>query len=205
MALWKWLQVPLSAASTPTMMSTEGYLLVWGGSAVTAQFAIQLAVRSGIKVIAVTSSKTRHLAERLGATHVVTRDRKSNLEVVEAIRAVGGDDVTRAIDLVGTETAAFCIQALSTTKPCLFAPLAMISSKTTIPENISVETVEMKKFVLEPESKKYALELNRLVQEGLITLPDIEVLKGGLDSVQDGLDRVKAGDMGGKKMVVSFV
>lgn len=188
-------------APQPQITGKEEYLLVWGGSTVTGQFTIQIASRCGLKVIAVTSSKTQALAESLGAI-AVPRNGKTDDEVVAAIREIGGDNVTRAIDLVGTKTAAFCLQALSTTKPCLFAPLAMISSKTLIPENITVETVEMKQFVLNDESRVYALELNRLVEEGAVKLPGIEVLEGGLDVVQEGLERLKKGDMAGRKMVV---
>jgi len=203
MALWKWLQVPQSPEEVATM-STDGYLLVWGGSAVTGQFAIQIAARSGLKVIAVTSSKTQALAQKLGATHVVSRDGKTGDEIVAEIRSLTGDNVTRAIDLVGTETAPFCLQAMSKTQPCLFAPLAMISSSTPVPENVTMETVEMKQFVNDASSKAYAVELNRLIEEGGLVLPEIEVLEGGLDVIVAGLERVKRGDMAVKKMVVMF-
>lgn len=208
MSLWCWLEVPMSSTSDPEKtIETEGgegeWLLIWGGSAVTGQFATQIAVASGLNVIAVVSSKTKDLSETLGATTVV-RDNKTEEEIVAEIRGIGGNNITRAIDLVGTKTANFCLQALSTSKPSIFAPLAMISSKAVVPENVRVETVEMKQFVLNEESRKYAVELNKLVEQGKLVLPSIEVLEGGLDIVQPGLDRIKRGDMGGKKLVVAF-
>lgn len=121
------------------------------------------------------------------------------------IRSIAGDNITKAIDLVGTKTANFCLEAMSTQKQGIFAPLAMISSKAIIPANIRVETVGMKQFVLNANSRIYALELNRLVEAGHIKLPDIHVLEGGLDVVTDGLERLKEGDMAGKKMVVKMV
>lgn len=81
----------------------------------------------------------------------------------------------------------------------------MISSKAIIPENITVRTVEMTQFVLDPACRIYATELNRLVSDGLLILPSIEVLRGGLESVQSGLERLKSGNMAGKKMVVSML
>jgi NADPH:quinone reductase-like Zn-dependent oxidoreductase len=201
MTLWRWLGIPMSPSPSS---STEECLLIWGGSTITGQFAIQIAQRCGIKVIAVTSEKTASLASTLGAT-VVTRDGKTGEEIVNEIRSIGGDNITRAIDLVGTTTASYCLSALSTSKQCLFAPLAMISSKTIIPDNIRVETVEMKQFVLNPENRVYALELNRLVEEGKLVLPSVEVLEGGLDVVTVGLERLKGGDMGGRKMVVRMI
>ncbi len=155
-------------------------------------------------MIAVTSEKTKPLALSLGATHVVVRDWRTNEEIVSEIRKLGGDNITRAIDLVGASTAAFCLKAMSTALPGLFAPLAMISSKSVIPENIKIQIVEMKQFVLDPKCKIYATELNRLVSERLIILPSIEVLDGGLDGIKSGLERVKTGDMAGKKMVVKM-
>ncbi|EXJ82046.1 hypothetical protein A1O1_08115 [Capronia coronata CBS 617.96] len=202
MTLWRWLQVPGSPRTETHSIPSTGYILIWGGSTVTAQFAIQLAVLGGLKVIAVTSSKTKALAEALGASRVVTRDGKSGDEIVAEIRLFCGDAITRAIDLVGPETAKHCLQALSRSQKSLFAPLAMLSSKAVVPQNISVETVEMKQFVLDPSSQAYSRALNKLVEEGRIMLPHIEVLDGGLDIIQHGLERIKKGDMAGKKVIV---
>jgi NADPH:quinone reductase-like Zn-dependent oxidoreductase len=201
MTLWRWLGVPMSPSPSS---STEKYLLIWGGSTITGQFAIQIAQRCGIKVLAVTSEKTSSLASTLGAS-VVTRDGKTGEEIVKEIRSIGGDNITRAIDLVGTTTASCCLLALSMSKPCLFAPLAMISSKAIVPSNVKVETVEMKQFVLNPENRVYALELNRLVEEGKLVLPSVDVLEGGLDVITVGLERLKGGDMRGRKMVVRMI
>lgn len=132
------------------------------------------------------------------------RDNKTNEEIVTEIRSIAGDNITRAIDLVGTTTAPFCLQAMSMTKRGLFAPLAMMNSSTIVPENIKVETVEMKKFVLEEESVVYSRLMNGLVEQGRIVLPGIEVLDGGLDVIIEGLEAVKRGDMGGKRVVVKF-
>ena len=204
MALWRWLQVPGSPTEETHTIPKTGILLIWGGSTITAQFAIQLAVIAGLKVVAVTSSKTMPLAKSLGAAHVVTRDGKSGDEIVAEIRSICGDTITRGIDLVGTETANHCLRALSQSQLALFAPLAMLSSKAVVPENISVETVEMKQFVLDPSSQVYSSRLNKLIEEKRIMLPQIEVLEGGLDNIQNGLERLKKGDMAGKKVIVSM-
>ena len=204
MALWKWLEVPGSPKIETQTIPKTGYLLIWGGATITANFAVQIAVLGGLTVIAVTSEKSRSSVEKLGAAHVVTRDGKSCEQIVAEIRAIGGDNITRGIDLVGTTSAGYCLQALSTTQRALFAPLAMISAKSIVPANISVETVEMKKFVLEEGSFVYALALNRLVEERRITLPSIEVLHGGLDVIEAGLDRIKTGDFAGKRVVVNM-
>jgi hypothetical protein len=80
----------------------------------------------------------------------------------------------------------------------------MISGKAVVPSNVKVETVEMKQFVLDPTSRVHALELGNLIEDGSMKLPNIDVLEGGLDSIQAGLERLKKGDMQGRKLVVSF-
>lgn len=129
------------------------------------------------------------------------RDGRSNPEIVAAIREIAGDNITRAIDLVGTKTAPFCLQALSRSKRALFAPLAMMG-KEEVRGNVEVVTVEMKRFVNEESCRGYAVELNRLVGEGRVKMPGIEVVEGGLESVVAGLEVLKRGDLGGRKMVV---
>lgn len=202
MSLWHWLEVSGSPTLESQTIPKTGYLLVWGGSTVTGQFAIQIAALEGLKVIAVTSAKTAELARKLGAAHTVIRDGKTGDEIVSEIRTIAGDEITRGIDLVGTETASLCLKALSSSQRVLFAPLAMLSSKTEVPQNISIETVEMKQFVLNKASMVYSEALNRLVEKNQLVLPEMTVLEGGLEMVLEGLERVKRGDMVGKKMVV---
>lgn len=170
----------------------------------TGQFAIQFAALSGYHVVAVTSSKTKPLAERLGAEHVISRDRKSNEEIVAEIRFICGDDLTKAIDIVGNETGAACIKALSTTKPSLLAPLAFLKQGEVVPANVRILDVEMKRFVLDPASRMYAEHLNWLIDEGMVHIPATEVLSGGLSRIEEGLDMLKSGDMGGKKLIVKI-
>ncbi|KAK2759364.1 hypothetical protein FQN54_002842 [Arachnomyces sp. PD_36] len=206
MTLWKTLDVPVSPPPQKDPIEGEHreYILIWGGSTVTGQFAIQLCIRGGLNVIAVTSEKTKYLVQSLGATHVITRDSKSDEDVLDEIRGLVGDKITRGIDLVGPETSTLCLKALSKSSTSLFAPLAMMSSSQDIPESVQIQTVEMKRFVLDESCRRWAIELNGLVESGELRLPQVEVLKGGLKRVEEGLKRVKRGDMEGKKIVVSM-
>ncbi|KAF3010346.1 hypothetical protein E8E14_008445 [Neopestalotiopsis sp. 37M] len=200
MSLWKWLGIPVPSAQTePT---ENQWLLIWGGSTVTGQFATQFAAHSGVKVITVNSGETRALSESLGATHVVVRDGKSDEDLVEEIRSVTGDNITRAIDLVGTKTAALCLKAVSKEQPVQFAPLAMMSGSQQVPENVVVHTVEMKQFVLDKTNVCYTEELGKLLESGKIVLPSLHLIEGGLDVVEESLDMLKKGNMKGKKLVV---
>jgi NADPH:quinone reductase-like Zn-dependent oxidoreductase len=200
MTLWKWLEIPLP--STINSSDSEGdWLLIWGGSTVTGQFATQLACLSGWKVITVNSSLTKSLSESLGAAHVVVRDGKSESELLEEIQTVTNGGITRAIDLVSPKTAAIGLQAVSQGKPAHFAPLALMASSQVVPENVTAHTVEIKQFVLNRDNKFYAEEINRIIATGKLIIPEIVSLDGGLEGVPAGLDTLKKGNMGGKKLV----
>ncbi|KAK3046900.1 hypothetical protein LTR09_011651 [Extremus antarcticus] len=206
MTLWKWLHVtvPISFSEAHTTAASAGprHILIWGGSTVTGQFAIQLARHSGLSVIAVTSEKTATLAARLGAEHVITRDHRTNDEIAAAVRAIAEDDLTLAIDIVGNTTGACCLTALSTTRPGVLAPLAFLKDAEVIPQNVSIAPVEMKRFIIEDGNRLYAEALNRLVGSGVVTVPEVEVLHGGLQRVEEGLQTLKRGDLSGRKLVV---
>ncbi|XXH03324.1 hypothetical protein Hte_009722 [Hypoxylon texense] len=200
MTLWKWLGVPIPWSTTDD--AEKQWLLIWGGSTVTGQFATQLANLSGINVVTVNSSETKSLSECLGATHVVVRDGKTDKQLVEEIRAVTNGRITRAIDLVGPKTAALALESVSKSDPVAFAPLAMMSSSQIVPDNVAVHTVEMKQFVLDKSNVRYTEELGKLLEDGKIVLPELHMIDGGLHSVQEGLGMLKKGNLRGKKLVV---
>jgi NADPH:quinone reductase-like Zn-dependent oxidoreductase len=237
MTLWKWLSVSLphiddKSPSSSSSSLDSGYqsresmprgieemevdsdewILIWGGSAVTGQWATQLAKLSGLKVMTVCSSKTAALSKRLGADHVVIRCGRTSQQLLDEISLVSRGRITTALDLVGPKTAALCLEVCSRKeqiealgdRKIIFAPLAMMSASQEVPENVRVETVEMKRFVLDVDAGMYGVKLNQLLESGLLRLPDMHVLEGGLDDVQDGLDTLKRGDMGGKKVVVKM-
>jgi len=62
----------------------------------------------------------------------------------------------------------------------------------------------MKRFIIESGNRKYAEDLNRLIAEGSVAIPEIEVLDGGLERIEEGLEMLKRGDMNGKKLVVKI-
>ncbi|OAK94763.1 GroES-like protein [Phaeosphaeriaceae sp. SRC1lsM3a] len=200
MTLWRWLGVPLPQQK-PAKAQNE-WLLIWGGSTITGQFATQIAVQSGLRVITVTSTKTQALSLSLGATHVVSRDNKSNEAIVAEIKKVTNGKVTRAIDLVGAKNVPSTLKCCSTTLPVALAPLAMMASDQKVPSNITAHTVEMKQFILDPSCRVYADVLNDLIADNLLQFPDIHVVEGGLARVVEGLELLKNGNMGGRKLVV---
>ena len=225
MTLWHWLQVPIPASlSSSTIASTtppqgSDYLLLWGGATTTGQYLTQLATLAHMKTIVVASAKTETLCRSRGAAHVVVRDGKSDAELVAEIRhASSNGRITRVVDLVGPKTAALCLQAVAVSSSAsagveheqehaevLFAPLAMMDATDAAQApaaNVRILTVEMKQFVLKQECAVYARKLNELVGRGVLKPPEVEVLEGGLELVEEGLRRVKMGERGGRKLVV---
>ena len=204
MTLWKWFGVPIWKATPQIAPDTQKeYLLVWGGSTITGQFAIQIAVRCGLSVVAVTSEKTKSRVQALGA-QVVTRDSKSEVEILAEISMIAKDNITKAIDLVGPQNTANTLLAVSRSRPVDFAPLSMMG-RHSITKNVTVHTVEMKRFILDEDSAVYSEALNQMIEDNLISIPEIQILAGGLSAIENGLDMLKRGDMKGKKLIVPII
>lgn len=226
MTLWKWLDVPMpepSATDTPTnsapskvaaeSSTSDGtdnsqdheWLLIWGGSTATGQFATQIAARSGLRVITVNSCQTAARSRQLGAHYVAVRDEdgKTEADLVAEIRTVTAGRITRAFDLVGPHTAALALQCVANApRPVRFVPLAMLAPDQVLPSNVTIAQVEMKAFVLDATSAQYARQLNALLADGSIRVPPLEVLQGGFGAVTSGLEALRKGNMGGRKLIV---
>lgn len=138
----------------------------------------------------------------LGAHHVVVRDRRSLQDIAFEVRQIGQDHILYGIDLVGPQSAVHGVECLSKQRSAKFAPLAVPAPPIAAPKNVEIVNVEMKRFVLDSTSRKYAVRLTELVLEGKVTVPERVALNGGLAAVEDGLLRLRRGDTGGKKLVV---
>jgi NADPH:quinone reductase-like Zn-dependent oxidoreductase len=199
MTLWKWFDLPMVPT---TLDGGERFALVWGGATITGQFAVQIAVEAGLKVIAVASQRMEQRLLDLGAHRVVVRDGQSLEDIASEVRQIGQDNIVYGIDLVGPQSATHGVGCLSRQQAAKFAPLAVPAPPIDAPENVEMVNVEMKRFVLDPTSRKYAVRLTELVEMGRVVVPERLVLTGGLAAVEDGLRRLRSGDTGGKKIVV---
>jgi NADPH:quinone reductase-like Zn-dependent oxidoreductase len=201
MTLWKWFELPMCTAGLPGG-GEERFVLIWGGATITGQFAVQIAAEAGLKVIAVASQRMKQRLLGLGAHHVVVRDNRSMEDIASEVQQIGQDDIVYGIDLVGPQSAIYGVGCLSRQQAAKFAPLAVPAPPIDAPENVEMVNVEMKRFVLDPTSRKYAVRLTELVAEGKVKVPERVVLDGGLAAVEDGLRRLRSGDTGGKKLVI---
>jgi NADPH:quinone reductase-like Zn-dependent oxidoreductase len=198
MTLWKWFDLPM----IPATCNKERFLLIWGGSTTTGQFAVQIAVDAGFKVITVASQRMKSRLLDQGAHHVVTRDDRSLADIASEVRQIGKDDLLYGIDFVGPQSASHGVACLSQQQNARFAPLAVPAPPITASTNVEIVGVEMKRFVLDMTCRKYAVRLTELVAKGRVVVPERLTLTGGLSAVEEGLWRLRQGDTGGKKLVV---
>jgi NADPH:quinone reductase-like Zn-dependent oxidoreductase len=113
-------------------------LLVWGDSSSTGSAAIQLAVASGLTIVATASSKSHEFVKGLGATRVLDyRDERIKENLVTAIKETGFEFVG-AVDAIGEEpTCRMCVEvtgALGGGKVATFMPQGIDSA----PERVAV-------------------------------------------------------------------
>jgi NADPH:quinone reductase-like Zn-dependent oxidoreductase len=166
------------------------------------QFAVQLAAEMGLEVIAVASQRMKQRLLDLGAHCVVARDGRSLADIAAEVQQIGRDNILYGIDLVGPQSAIFGVGCLSRQRAAKFAPLAVPAPSIDVPMNVEIVNVEMKRFVLDPTSRKYAVHLTELVAMGRVAVLERVVLTGGLAAVEEGLLRLRNGDTGGKKLVI---
>ena len=207
MSMWRWLDIPMQPVAPSQDPETRPVMLIWGGSTVTGQFAIQFAAQAGYEVIAVCSSSTADIVSSLGATHVVSYTGKTDLHIIGEILCLATGRLTKAIDLVGAQTAKLVLQVIAacgSAQVVEFAPLAFMGKDSAIPANARIHNVEMKQFVLDSDSHIYGKRLNELFEYGMLRLPAVQTIEGGLAAVQEGLKRVKEGKLKGEKLVVSL-
>lgn len=214
MTLWRWLDVPMPAARNDVSPSTDsseseedGVLLIWGASTTTGQFCLQLAALAGMEIIAVCSESTAPLVSSLGATHVVTYTGKTDMHLVGEILSIARGRLRKAIDIVGAATAKAVldvIQACGEDHVVEFAALGFMAKGQVIPANARVKDVQMKQFILDESARVYGERLNELLEAGLVKMPKLKVLQGGVWAIEEGLEMVKRGNLAGEKLIVSF-
>jgi len=178
------------------------YFLVWGASSSVGQYSVQLARRAGYTVIAVCSPKNFAYIERLGATHLVDRN---SPDAVRQVKKFSDGKLYHAVDVIGTETANECVEALSTDKP---SHLSTIAGGTTVyvPRNTAVHPVNAGDAYNHPDYLEFIHSVYGAIIPLLISgelLPNrFELLHRGLASVREGLERLANNKVSGHKLVL---
>ncbi|KAK2010671.1 alcohol dehydrogenase GroES-like domain-containing protein [Colletotrichum eremochloae] len=201
------------------------WVVVWGGSSTSANLAVQLARLAGLRVVTVVD-KLRH-GLRL-SNHTVLRpdllvDSHDPSRAVDVIRANIGRDLRFALDTSGRESAGWLLRALTPDKGASSAPPSPPDTprnssptrkhligltglpKEHAPEAIAYHTVPIKVFHEVPAvGEALATWLERLLESGLLSAPELLGVEEGFDGINRGLDRMRRGEIRGGRMVVSL-
>lgn len=192
------LAIPLPSTSAKDSGKS---VLVWGGSSSVGASAIQLAVGAGLKVVAVAGKHNLDKVKELGASEVF--DHSSSTVAEDVIKALEGTQYMGVCDCIGTPPAA---EAWSPIYKKLGGRYGTVMPEPKgVPEGIeggfvfapTVATAD--RYVGEAVWGKFIPEA---LEKGTFKpKPDPTVIKGGLEKVQEGMDKLKQGISFGKYVV----
>ncbi|KAF2815376.1 GroES-like protein, partial [Mytilinidion resinicola] len=183
------------------------WIAVWGSS--TTGFLIsQLAKLAGLRVLLVVDlHKHGARLQSHGADMLV--DAHDPGRAVAVMRGVAGGRLRFGVDTVGKETAEYLADALADEegKEGKGKEERHLVGLTGLPKErrpgVVHHTVPIKLFHEVPEVGEGLMKwLEVLLAERLLKPPEIEVVEGGLESVNGALDRMRRGEISGKRMVV---
>jgi NADPH:quinone reductase-like Zn-dependent oxidoreductase len=181
-------------------------MLVWGGSSSVGSAAVQVASLLGFTVYTTASEKHHEYLKSLGASKVFDYRRE---DVVESIvKAAKEDGLTIQLGYLAAGQLQSSLEILKELKG---EGTAKLASAPLMPENPpNLEGVEAQ-FVVWPKDEEERMEFTHFVfgvwlKEKLETgefvpSPKIQVIEGGLESVQKGVDEWKKG-VSGVKLVL---
>ncbi|WPG99085.1 hypothetical protein R9X50_00189300 [Acrodontium crateriforme] len=176
-------------------------ILVWGGSSSVGALAIQLAVGSGVKIVAVASGRNHAFVRSLGACDVVDYNASNVVEkILKAVTSAGGA-FAGIYDAIST--AASFQYVLPVAEKLGTGNIAIVNPPPTssVPSHIKFGNVIAVNDVSGPLWESYipaALE-----QGQLRPAPEALVIGEGLESIQKGIDMSKAG-VSARKVVVQL-
>jgi len=197
-----YLALPYPVKDTKPLEKT---ILISGGSSSVGAAAIQLARASGLTVFATASSHNHSFVKSIGATKAF--DYRQGGIADEIAAALKGSDFVGIFDAVSTTESYTIDQELLSKLGGGTIISTLPPNGVTLPDNIKHKNVMATTIASEePEVRdavwqKYlpgALESGQLQAK-----PDPILIKGGLEKIQDGLDRQKKGVSAGKVVVTS--
>lgn len=214
----------LSGISERERARPGDWIAVWGGSATSANLIVQLARLAGLKVATIVDSAKHGL--RI-SNHKFIRpdlliDSHDPQRAIDILRANVRDDLRFGIDTRGKDTAATLLEALTNkgrptgseppsppatprTSPLSTAHLIGLTGlpKQTVSEGAVLHSVPIKLFHEVPAvGNALVTWLERLLEQGLVSPPEIIDIEEGLENVNAGLDKMRRGDISGGKLIV---
>ncbi|OAQ62670.1 zinc-binding oxidoreductase protein [Pochonia chlamydosporia 170] len=187
-------------------------VLIYGGSTATGTLAIQFAKLSGLQVIVTCSPRNEKLVRDLGADFVF--DYKSPTCAAD-IRSATNNRLAHAFDTIASnDSAQICCSAIgpqggryTSLEPIEKLPRDDVTKLNTMAFTAVGEAFEIAGFQVPAKEEDYtfAVIFTRLAQDLLAQQKfkphPVSVQEGGLDSVLDGLQRMREGRVSGVKLV----
>lgn len=200
-----WYSIGLPRDTAYTAADKKG-MLVWGGASSIGSAAVQIAKTMGFTVYVTASEKNHEYLKGLGASGVF--DYKSEDVVEKIVKAAKADGVTIQAGFDATGQVRSCLDVLKEFKGDGTAKLA-----TAVPppeDSPKEEGVEVK-FVAAPGGEEARTDhfhfvlgvwLKEKLEKGeFVPAPRVQVVEGGLESINKGLDELKKG-VSGVKLVL---
>ena len=202
-----WYSIGLPRDTAYTAKDKKG-MLVWGGASSIGSAAVQVAKSMGFNVYVTASEKHHEYLKGLGATEVF--DYKSEGVVENLVKAVKADGITiqAGFDAIGEVKP--CLDILTQAKGEGLAKLA--TARPPSEDTPKMEGVEVK-FVKAPDGEMereehlhfiFGVWLKQKLEKGeFVPSPKVQVVEGGLELIDKGLDTLKQG-VSGVKLVLEI-
>lgn len=194
------LALPLPKTSDANPPSSGKSVLVWGGSSSVGATAIQLAAGAGHKVVSVASARNIEKVKALGADAVF--DYNSASVVDDIVAALKGSNFAGVCDAISTPDA---VKAWAPVSKQLGGRYASVLPIAEVPEGIEGTGVFAPSVAFDDKyigDSVWAEWVPAALQKGTLkALPEPIVVKGGLESVQEGMNKQKAGVSFGKIVI----
>ncbi|KAJ3055626.1 hypothetical protein HK097_009953 [Rhizophlyctis rosea] len=178
------------------------WVLITGGATSVGVYAIQLAAKSGYKVITTASKKNEEYVKSLGASAVVDYTLPIPTQL-STIQSTTSNSLRYAIDLVdGVETSDLAAAALN---PSLNPTLINLSyfGPQEVPEGVTARP--MASLMISSGVQEIIVkEVVPLLEKGALQLNRVHHLDGGFEGLKEGLRISSEGKVGGAKLVASL-
>ena len=193
------LQVPTEPAQKPTGQT----VLVWGGASSVGCNAIQLAAAAGYEVFATASPKNFDFVKKLGASQVF--DYKKSDVVADLVEALKDKTLAGIFDCIGQKAWTSCTEIAQKSNGSKFVATTARGFPDP-PEGVTMLNVFAitiaKNFVGKAVYRDF---LPQALRSGkYIAAPEPLVSGHGVESIQGGIDRYRAGGISAKKVVVTL-
>ncbi|THZ66034.1 GroES-like protein [Aureobasidium pullulans] len=181
------------------------WIAIYGGSSTSALFISEIARLAGLKVILLAdfAKHGERLGEREGSILVDSHD---PIRAINVVRAITKWKLRFAVDTVGKETAGHLVQMLQA--DAQEERRAHLVGLTGVPkekvDGIVFHSVPIKLFHEVPSIGLTLMTwLEKALETQAIALPEVEHAGGGLEGINAALDRMRNGEISGRRLVIS--